>query len=81
MKDGTQETNILDVIYCRAFKKMMITATCNQCDDFGGIHEEPEKAKDENNQWVIIGTIRYVICKRPRHLKIEPIGEVKDGDN
>ena len=80
MKDGTEETTVMEVIFCRAFNKQMVADTCEKCDFYGGLHKVPVKGRNEAGDMVVLRHDRYQICKKPTRIKIDSVGALK-GDS
>lgn len=78
MKEGVQEADILDVVKCQGFKKLMTVKTCKDaCEYFGGIHKEPVKGRVEGEKELkVIRHDLYIICNKPRLVPFEQVGEV-----
>ena len=71
------ETIINQVVQCRGFNKLITIETCQQsCADFGGIHKEPVKGRNEKGEMVLIKYDFYIKCNRPRLLPFTEIGEL-----
>lgn len=80
MKEGTEEKDIMEVVYCRGFKKLLKVTNCTKekCEFHLGILEEPIKQRGDDGIVRVIDTIRHVRCGFPRSEKIFSVCEVED---
>ena len=78
MKEGTEERDVMAVVYCRGFKKNLNVRDCTKenCDYHFGTLEEPIKQRDGKG-WKIVGMTRYVRCGVPKLERIMQVCEVK----
>ena len=78
MKEGTKEKDVMGVVYCRGFKKLLDVKDCNRdmCEYHFGTLEEPIKQRDGKG-WKIVGMNRYIRCGVPKLERINQVCEVK----
>lgn len=75
--EGTEEKDLMEVVYCRGFKKLLALKNCNAgCRYFLGLNEEPVKQRDGKTE-KIIRVHKTVACGYPRIEPVMTVCEVK----
>ncbi len=74
--EDKQEKDVMEVVYCRGFKKLLNLKSCNSsCEHYGDILKESIYEGPKGNR-KLIGYKRSVVCKFPRIEAILTICEV-----
>jgi len=78
MKEGTEEKEVMQVVACRGFKKLLNMKDCtpDKCEYHAGILKEPIE-QSENGVKKIVGYNEYVRCAVPKLMQIQSVCEVK----
>ena len=79
MKEGTEEKDMMAVVQCRGFKKLLAMKDCNKegCEFHVGIQEEPIIERGDDGVKREVGVNKFVRCGFPRLMKIVSVCEVK----
>lgn len=79
MEEGLEEKDIMEVVFCRGFKKLLNMKDCNEkCRYFFGIFEEPVMVREGEGEIKQVGVERSVRCGIPRLSQIAKVCEVDD---
>lgn len=80
MKDGVKEKDIMGVVSCKGFKKLLNIRDCTpeKCKYHLGIIEEPIRHRDDNGVRSIIGINKSIKCGFPRLLKVFDVCELEE---
>jgi hypothetical protein len=79
MKEGLEEKDIMEVVFCRGFNKLLAMKDCNKtCRYFFGIFEEPIMVREKGEALKQVGVEQSVRCGVPRLTKIASVCEVEE---
>ena len=75
--DKVTVKDVMDVIWCRGFKKFLKFSDCNKknCEYHFGVIEEPIK-RTENGVTEVVGVNRYIRCGVPKLVQVVSVCEV-----